>query len=211
MSLFIPTIPTSGQNLDFSQGQLLSNNQGLDTVFGIDHYKFSDATANKGFHNQVTTPPRTSGIPAMGPNPIFFGFQPTSNIGVLQYSLSTKSAIPSPLTRFQSGATPTVIAPSSAIPILDLSGVTRGMFIVTAMDSVISNNQIAYVTWSSSGSLMIINNLVALSNTKLFITQSGSVIQINNASPSISSNNVYWTIEFLELLPIIRLSEAFYV
>lgn len=54
MSLFIPTIPTANQNLDFSQGQLLSNNAGLDTVFGIDHSLFSDATSNKGFHKKVT-------------------------------------------------------------------------------------------------------------------------------------------------------------
>lgn len=56
MSLFIPTIPQAGDNLDFSQGQLLSNNSGLDTVFGNDHYKFSDATTNKGLHKQVTFP-----------------------------------------------------------------------------------------------------------------------------------------------------------
>jgi hypothetical protein len=54
MSLFLPNIPQSSDNLDFSQGQLLSNNQGLDTVFGIDHTLFSDSTANKGKHKKST-------------------------------------------------------------------------------------------------------------------------------------------------------------
>jgi len=54
MSLFLPNIPQPNQNLDFSQGQLLSNNSGLDTVFSVDHTLFSDSTANKGFHKKVT-------------------------------------------------------------------------------------------------------------------------------------------------------------
>lgn len=54
MSLFLSNIPQANDNLDFSQGQLLSNNAGLDTVFAIDHTLFSDSTANKGFHKKVT-------------------------------------------------------------------------------------------------------------------------------------------------------------
>lgn len=56
MSLFLPNIPQPNDNLDFSQGQLLTNNQGLDTVFGVDHTLFSDATSDKGFHRKVTFP-----------------------------------------------------------------------------------------------------------------------------------------------------------
>lgn len=56
MSLFLPNIPQPNDNLDFSQGQLLSNNQGLDTVFSIDHTLFSDASSDKGFHRKVTFP-----------------------------------------------------------------------------------------------------------------------------------------------------------
>jgi hypothetical protein len=82
MSLFIASIPQPSDNLDFSQGQLLSNNQGLDTVFGIEHYKFSDATTNKGFHNTVTQPLIVGAAhPTTTTNPIIYAMQDSANLG----------------------------------------------------------------------------------------------------------------------------------
>ncbi len=51
---FLSNIPQANHNLDFSQGQLLSNNAALDTIFSADHTIFSGSGPNRGFHNKVT-------------------------------------------------------------------------------------------------------------------------------------------------------------
>ncbi len=129
MSLFLPNVPQPGDDLQFSQPELLSNNQGLDTVFGVDHYKFSDATVNKGFHNQVTQPayvasPPTGLPPATTTNPILYSFQQTAPMGVLQYSRGPSNAAPSPVTSLQSpiGGI-TLLASPGTISIMDFTGV----------------------------------------------------------------------------------------
>src|SRR5260221_3282050 len=105
MTLFLPNIPQPNDNLDFSQGQLLSNNQGLDTVFGIDHYPFSDASGNKGFHNTVTQPAYQNPIGTPSPTPPgtvaepkLYAFQQTVPLGVLQYSRGPNNMAPTPVT-----------------------------------------------------------------------------------------------------------------
>ena len=55
MGLFNPNIPQPADKLSVSQGQLLSNNQGLNTVFGINHFTFSTAV-NAGKHTFVEMP-----------------------------------------------------------------------------------------------------------------------------------------------------------
>jgi hypothetical protein len=203
MSLFLPNIPQAGDNLDFSQGELLSNNQGLDTVFGIEHYKFSDATVNKGFHNQVTTPayvanPPTGLPPATGANPILYSFQASANIGVIQYSRGPSNAVPSPLTRLQSPSTPIVLAPSGTSNILDFTGVTRAMAIATCLDAVTTSTfrQIAYISFSSTGSLKIDN---IISPTFLNFLASGNILQVLNTNSSVTASNVFWSLEFLRV------------
>lgn len=49
---FNPNIPQATDRLAKSQQDLLNNNQQLDTSFGINHYAFSDLTANNGMHKQ---------------------------------------------------------------------------------------------------------------------------------------------------------------
>lgn len=217
MSLFIPTIPQANDNLDFSQGQLLSNNAGIDTVFGIDHYKFSDATVNKGFHNQVTTPQffLNTTIPPVYPtvtpvtvaNPILYAYQatdgagtPTTNTGVLQYSRGPNSAVPSPLTHLHGSA---VIAALGVQNIFDITGITRALFTVSVMDDVITaNNQFAYGSFGVAGAGYRINNFVsttAPTASKLGVTTAGNILQITNVSTTTASNNVQWTIDFLRI------------
>lgn len=215
MSLFIPTIPTSGQNLDFSQGQLLNNNAGLDTVFGVDHYKFSDATANKGFHNKVTTPQfyLNSTIPPVYPtvspittsNPIFYAFQPTdgsgtptTNLGLLQYSKGTSNAVATPVTSIQSAATATVINASSTSAVFDFTGIGGAFCILVAADFVIVNKQIiAYVIFN--GTTLNIQTLLSNSLPIGFTaTAAGKVLQLNNTSGGAYSN-IYWTLQFLRI------------
>jgi hypothetical protein len=64
MSLYNNAIPQAGNRLASSQQDLLNNFQQLDTTFGVDHYDFSDGTANNGKHNQVTMPGQSSPPPA---------------------------------------------------------------------------------------------------------------------------------------------------
>lgn len=54
--VFKPNIPQANDILSDSQGDLLGNFQQLDTSFGIDHFPFSDQTADNGFHKKVTLP-----------------------------------------------------------------------------------------------------------------------------------------------------------
>ncbi len=218
MSLFIPSIPQANDNLDFSQGQLLNNNSGLDTVFGIDHYKFSDATVNKGFHNKVTTPQfflnssippvYPTVVPATGANPVLYAYQttdgagtPTTNTGVLQYSRGPNNAVPTPLTHLHGTA---VIAPLGVQNIFDITGITRAMFTVSVMDDVINaNNQFAYGSFGVAGAGYRINNFVstvAPTASKLGITSTGNILEITNFSTTTASTSVQWTIDFLRIL-----------
>lgn len=191
MSLFIPTIPQPGDNLDFSQGQLLSNNSGLDTVFGVDHYKFSDATVNKGFHNQVTTPVRSH--PVTGPNPVFYGAQDSANLGVLQYSSGPNNAVPTPLTMLQSPSTPISLAPNGTTNIIDFTGLTRAFGVISASDTTGTNvGSMWYIVWTGA----VIYKTAIISGTFQAIN-SGNILQLKNISPSITYNNIYWTFQLL--------------
>ena len=193
MSLFIPTIPQPGDNLDFSQGQLLSNNSGLDTVFGIDHYKFSDATVNKGFHKQVTSPNQGS-HPATAANPLFYGMQDSANLGVIQYSRGPNNAVPTPVTMLQSSSTPIILAPSATTNVFDFTGLTRAFAIVSGADTVTPNAQsMWYIVWTGA----VIQAPIAIINGVLKAVISGNILQLKNIHPTNTYSNVYWTLQFL--------------
>ena len=51
-----PNIPQPSDNLSDSQSDILQNFQTLDTVFAINHFLFSDASANKGKHKFIELP-----------------------------------------------------------------------------------------------------------------------------------------------------------
>lgn len=55
---FKNNIPQPTDDLSVSQGDLLGNMQQLDTSFDIDHFTFSNLTANNGKHRKVTMPVR---------------------------------------------------------------------------------------------------------------------------------------------------------
>lgn len=199
MSLFIPTIPQPNDNLDFSQGQLLSNNGGLDTVFGVDHYKFSDASANKGFHNKVTTPvfvdsPPSGLPPVTTTNPIFYGFQDTANVGVIQYSRGPTNAVPTPITNLQSPVTPIVLGPAATTNVLDFTGIAHAFCLLHAGDtgSPTLNRILTWVFWT--GSAFILNDLTS-GISFLDSQNTGNILQLKNNNVG-ALNNVYWTLHF---------------
>jgi len=203
MSLFLNNIPQASDNLDFSQGQLLSNNQGLDTVFGVDHYKFSDASANKGFHNTVTTPPYvatpTTGLPPVtGANPIFYGFQQTTPLGVLQYSEGPNAAVPTPVTAIQSSVTGLAIANGTSINILDFTGIPRAFGTLFAMGVNSSSVNIAItcqVFWTGTAFIFLEDT----GSGSLFVTSSGNILQLSVLTGQSNLTGVYWTLYFYRL------------
>lgn len=216
MSLFIPTIPEPDDNLDFSQKQLLSNNAGLDTVFGIDHYNFSDASSNKGFHNEVTTPVFTAApptppyTPSVTPpitttNPILYAFQQTTPIGAIQFSRGPSNAVPSPLTRLNSTAAATVLNSVSTLNLLDFTGLNQAYVKVYAYNSLdmggFQANIEATCFWSAAIPAFIINIVTDTSLTTpigFTIQSSGNILQLKNTSGS-NYLNVYWTIELIRV------------
>lgn len=198
MALFIPTIPQANDNLDFSQGQLLTNNAGLDTVFGIDHYTFSDATANKGFHNQVTTPSHIGGHPATGANPILYSMQDSAFLGVIQYSKAPNllAADPSsPITMKQSPLTASTVPGPGLLGIFDFSGLTRSLAILVAADTTTNNKAVAFVVWTTvPGNSLTVATIVG--SSALFAAVSGTTLILQNTTGTPQAN-VYWTLQFM--------------
>lgn len=63
-STFLNTIPLPGDKLRVSQGNLLNNNQALNSIFSVDHDPLIDTTAAQGKHKKSTyllqgSPPAT--------------------------------------------------------------------------------------------------------------------------------------------------------
>ena len=192
MSLFLPNIPQPSDNLDFSQGQLLSNNQGLDTVFGVDHYKFSDATANKGFHNTVTTPLIVgSAHPTTTTNPIFYAMQDFAAVGVIQYSRGPTNAVPTPLTDLQSTVAAIVVAPAGTTPILNFTGMNIVYGNLYVLASNIPNSRTTTIYWNGS----VIQGLI--STGPMQIIQVGNTLTYVN--PTAGNQSIYWTFELVRV------------
>jgi len=199
--VFDPNRPIASENLSDSQPLLLSNNRALDTSFGVDHYKFSDASGNNGFHNQVTTPvfvdnPATGNPPVTVANPVFFGFQQTANLGVLQYSRGPNNAVITPLTKIYSPSTPISIGNSSSTPLLDFTGIVLAQALVLFTYTLVSGgtfNQLWSVRYQTGPSTTVVSyNTFTPGLTLEF---SGSVLSIvsNNVG---ASTNLFWTLDF---------------
>lgn len=212
---FLNNIPQSAQFLDFSWTQLLANNQALDSIFGIDHYKFSNLTANQGFHNTVTTPgyvttPPT--VPVIPPvtttNPIFYGFQtldaggnPTTSLGLLQFSRGPSNAIPTPLTRIHGGPLNVDATPQT---IQNFAGIPRCLFTVYASDSITMSvlTNIAISGFWNGTSFIFPSQPASGSSpnvSALLILGSGTNLQISNQNLLILTGSVYFTIQLHRL------------
>lgn len=198
---FNPNIPAPNDLLSVSQGQILANFTSSDNSFGVDHYKFSNLTSSNGFHNKVTTPvfvdtPATGLPPVTTTNPIFYGFQDSANLGVLQYSRGPGDAVPTPVTFKQSPSTPLTIAASGGtINVLNFTGLTQAYAMAYATDSkTVSGDPVFamyFVSWT--GTILTAFNLAGL---VLQFEASGSFLNLKN-NASIALNNVYWTLQFL--------------
>ena len=186
---FNPDIPNANEKLSASQPVLRSNNQALDTTFGVDHYPFKDGTANNGFHTKVTTP--TIAIPATADDPKLYGHRVTTDIGTIQFSRGANNMAPTPLTSVN-GIIPN-LAPLTTVKLLDFSGVTTSVFRVT----VAVANSYAIFSGSVLGATLF-GPKKTYPTTPSFITLpiSGSILNIRS---QIGATNMYWFVEFLRL------------
>lgn len=198
-----PNIPQPTDILSDSQGDLLGNFQALDTSFGIDHYKFSDLTANNGFHNKVTTPvfvanPPTGLPPVTVANPVFYGFQQTAPLGVLQYSRGPNNAVPTPVTMIQSSSTPIVLASGASTNVLDFTGITNAMFNLWAVNNGAPQGARLYFFGGWDGATFTAIGLGPIDSVNLTATNAGNTLRVTNTAGA-PLNNVYWTLQFLRI------------
>lgn len=189
--------PVASDDLDVSQPFLVNNNNGADDSFGIDHYKFSDLTANNGFHNKVTTPayvatPPTGLAPVTITAPIFYSFQDLAAIGVIQYSRGPSNAVPTPVTSLQSSSVAFPMAPSTSVNILNFSGLTAAICNVYAFGT----NTLATIT-SATATVYWNGTTMSVSTQTggLQFGASGSTLVLVT-SPATTLTDVRWTLNF---------------
>lgn len=203
--VFNKNIPQPTDTLDRSQQDLLNNNLQLNTSFGIDHYPFTDVTANLGKHNQVSTPII---IGAAHPTPvasqaIFYGMQDTSNLGTLQYSIGGPSgSAQTPVTSIQSSSAGVSIL-QGGTTIFDFAGITKcAMATLYAMSTTQTNtNKIEYIMFWNNSTLRIeqLNATGITSQLGAQVNASSELQLFNKISSGGGSgnlSNVYWTIHF---------------
>ena len=204
---FNPNIPQPNDLLSDSQGDLLINMTALDTVYGGDHYPFSDVTANSSKHKTVTTPIQN---PAVHPTPAtnevkFYAMQDTANLGVLQYSRRTNNSgvaqPPSPVTRIYTSVPPTTIPATSTLPLLDLSGLTfaTGMIYVSNIFSTNVPTGTQSSIWNfivdTTGSNKILRVYPTTGVLLLGVIFSGNILTMSNGGPD--AMDFYCTIDLL--------------
>lgn len=189
---FNPNVPQPNDKLAASQPVLLQNNQQLDAVFDVDHYKFSDGTSNRGFHKTVTSP--NAAIPTTTVNPKLYGHEVTSNVGTLQFSRGINDETPTPITN-KNGLIPAMVA-ATPVTILDFTGVTTAIFRVS-INSASLGTQPHLFSGNVLGSTLFNPLRIIPTSFNTFTTPvSGSNLQIQSL---VNINNVYWTIEFLRV------------
>ena len=208
MTTYTRNQPVSTDDLDISQPYLLDNTNAADSVFGFEHYAFSNTTANQGLHNTVTTPAYSSNFvvptvtttpPTTTTSPVIYGFQPingggapTTNLGVLQYSRGVSDAVPSPLTTIQSPAAAITLAGLASTNILDFTGIPGAIGMVYAADYSSSAYLVAFFCWG--GSSFQSRNSVSSSNLQLSV--SGNILRLTSIT-NITLNGIRWTLQFL--------------
>lgn len=198
MSSYNPAVPQPSDILSDSQQDFLNNFTQLDTSFGIDHYTFSNGTADNGKHNQVTTPiisgsahPTTSATENK-----FYAMQDSSNAGLIQYSRGISNATPTPVTKRQSSGVINLNS-GTTTDILDFTGLTRaiGTVFFGSMSSPALSADIFSLTFLWTGSAFTFGAQITNPNLSTFnIVNTLNKLQLKNITAG-SVNNVYWTLE----------------
>lgn len=194
--VFDPAVPQPADFLSDSQGDILNNFGSSDTSFGVNHYAFSNGTANNGKHNVVQTPiitPNTHPTTAAD-EPKFYAYKENQGgasppVGTIQWSRGPSNAQPSPVTILQSPVAALTLAANTTTDVLDFSGFLKNGFgTLFAVDSVLNSRLIAHVIWS--GSAMTITTVA---NSNLTAVNSTSKLQIKCGAVAV--NNLYWSFQ----------------
>lgn len=210
---FNPNVPQATDFLSDSQSELLQNNLQLDTSFGIDHYTFSNLTAENGKHNQVTTPLIVGGVhPTTSATELkFYAMQDTAEIGLLQYSrgwdtANATSAVPSPVTFLQSPSTELTIAVGGGdIPLIDLVNVTNfAIGTVYAFSKHTTSNTPRFFiqydfVWRKTIGTYSIMEVASTGSSQWSVNQSGSVLVLRAGGGAAATDQIYWTLQFLRI------------
>jgi len=186
MSLFDPNVPTGLIKFNSDYKNVQNNMQQLDTSFGIDHYLFSDQTANNGFHNKITLPlivgsahPSTSAAETK-----IYCMQDSANLGLLDYSRGPNNAPTSPLTSLQSQTAGLTVNAGLTTNVLYVRAVTSGKrfggFFVDWDGSA----------WATS------NNFVSTNSIATSIT--ANILKIKN-NDTVPATNLFWTLQILRV------------
>lgn len=222
MSLYTRNQPMGTDPLDISQPFLTNNTNAADDAFGTDHYKFSDTTSSRGFHNQVTTPnflASPSVLPNVKPttttNPIFYGFGqldgagiPTTALGVLQYSRGINNAVPTPLTSIQSAAGFFNIANNTSTPILDFKGITNAIAEMTIVSKQVTSTfyavqktiKVFFQNPSSLGPNSFFSfDPTAQGPTGVFLSQVGATTVLQLTNNFGSALDLCWVLRFYRI------------
>jgi len=196
MTTYFRNEPVATDDLDISQPFLMTNTNTADTVFGLEHYAFSNQTANQGLHNTVTTPPVIGGTPATTANPIFYASAPTTLTGLLQFSRGPNNAVPTVLTELHAPPTGIVMLPNTQSPLLDFTGLPGCIVKVYAANetTIVGQNvaQESFVAWNSLTFTRIVNYIDA----RMPVVSSGNILQLSNVAP-FTLNPVVWTLKFV--------------
>lgn len=213
---FKNNIPQADDLLLTSQQDLLNNNAQLDTTMAVDHYPFSDATANNGFHKTVTHVDQTS-HPATATTEVKSYAVDTGALGLMTWARSADSAgsgggVTGISAIHSDGAV--TIADTNTVNLLDLNGVNDCCGEIYAWAKGISTSTgwrySSYVFfWDSTASATAAKLQVKSFATVVTLVPSAIPLEISTDGDSIirltnnngSSLDVYWTIKINRYLP----------
>jgi len=186
--------PVATDDLSVSAPILKDNTNAADDYFGVDHFAFS-AASNNGLHKKVTTLTSSPLPTPSGAQAVLYGYQPSANAGVLQFSIGNNSLVPTPLTTLQS-LTPITLASSGSTNLFNFTGLTQAICLVTVATTDSANaalNNFGIVTYDGASI-----GIKTFSSIGLLLTSAGTQLSILNNTGS-TVNNIYWTLQFLRV------------
>lgn len=209
MAVYQPGIPTGTVNLDSDYLNIQGNFMQANIVYGTDHYPFDNNTPNQGFHNTVTTPPVVNnppdGLPPATAAGILklYAYQQYGAIGPIHYSRGQSNAVPTPLTKIYGG--PSNVVFGTPFPIMDFTGIALAIFNLTMISSSgigygPTTNRVLTAMWNGTAfSFPYQPPTSGAGAVFLFPSAAASVLNINNASATVTTPNVYWVLDFVRI------------